>query len=82
MVGYLKGHRRLRSVVFGRGRGRAFKLNRNLREFASVELPLCCQCRFKAYNDEDIACGEAACDAQRSQRGDRAGQVGWSAEAR
>ena len=42
----------------------AFKLNRNPREFASVEAYLRRQGRFKALTDEDIAQVEAARDAK------------------
>ena len=42
----------------------AFKLNRNPREFASVEAYLRRQGRFKALTDEDIAQVEAALDAK------------------
>ena len=44
--------------------GGAFKLNRNPREFASVEAYLRRQGRFKALTDEDIAQVEAARDAK------------------
>ena len=44
--------------------GGAFKLNRNPREFASVEAYLRRQGRFKALTDEDVASVVAARDAK------------------
>ena len=62
--GHLEGHRRLRLWYLAEYEDGAFKLNRNPREFASVEAYLRRQGRFKALTDEDIAQVEAARDAK------------------